>query len=94
MINQTFTLPTPEYNAQRFDWRGNHGSQEASSLGLKVGTLPHTRCYEDAIDEGLQVTNPQTRTTICFYYTRSSKITNSWHYRSICQRFTLTIFND
>ena len=83
-----------QYSASNFQWSGQTGFAEASSLGLKPGEVLHNLAYNDACDEGLTLINLKRNpiTTMDFLYIKYEN--QAWHYRSLDNRLRLIVWND
>ena len=93
-----FDLTTPIYDASKFTWQGNIGCAELSDF--KDNDHFATRCYSDSTtDQGCILYNPKTDRSVEFIRTGFTRDPEDGTllfctFRSICNQFQLTIFND
>ena len=92
-------LKIPQYGAEQFHWKGNHGFVDASELGISPGKTPTgANIYDDATDFGFDVKSPKTDCIITFYliqeiYNDECEL-DGWLYTSSYAEFTIYIAND
>ena len=82
----------PEYSAHSFNWKGKHGTADASDLRLPPGKVPYGQVYHDAADAGLTLVNNQRNSKVNFIF--DSFENGKWKFTSLDKQITITIFND
>jgi len=96
-MNKPFDLFTPTHNANKFNWYGNEGGAVVSDFGPNGRVAG--KCWNDSIDYGMTLYSRRTGKFVEFVETGVTKDPNDggilyWTFRSLCEKFTVTIFND
>lgn len=95
-MNKPFDLLTPTHNAKKFTWHGNNGSADVSDF---ANDHIVDQCWNDSLDSGLTLYSERTYRFVEFVETGVTKDPDNdsilyWTLKSLCESFTLTIFND
>lgn len=95
-MNKPFNMLTPTHDARMFTWHGNSGVADVSDFnrGRVVG-----HCWNDSCDSGMTLYSRRTGKFVEFVETGVTKDPDDnsilyWTLKSLCERFTLTIYND
>ena len=93
--NKPFNMITPTHDAKKFVWHGNNGSADVSDFGTS-GRIAGP-CWNDSCDHGMTLYSRRTGKFVEFVETGVTTDPDDkgilyWTYRSLCERFTLTIF--
>lgn len=95
-MSKPFNMLTPTHDAKKFTWHGNSGTAEMSDFNGHRIVGP---CWNDSIDCGMTLYSRRTGKFVEFVETGITKDPDDceilyWTFKSLCERFTLTIFND
>lgn len=96
-MNKPFNMLTPIHNAKKFVWHDNVGTAEASDFSNKHRIVGP--CWNDAYDHGMTLYSRRTGMFVEFVETGITTDPDDkgilyWTLKSLCERFTLTIYND
>ena len=96
-MNKPFNMLTPTHDAKKFTWTGNSGAAAVSDFG-PTGRIVGP-CWNDSIDCGMTLYSRRTGKFVEFVETGVTKDPDDgdilyWTLRSLCEKFTVTIYND